>query len=115
MRDILRNGARTTLPHLRFASANIYQNIHSPKGSCKKNGENARTSRPNHAREADVFRPANDGSPPAERIKTGKKQMLQPLGIVKPAPNFADVQTELYERLSRKIRPASPAPIPETL
>lgn len=41
--------------------------------------------------------------------------MLQPLGIVKPAPNFADVQTELYERLSRKIRPASPAPIPETL
>jgi len=74
----------------------------------QKNGENARTSRPNHAREADVFRPA-------ERIKTRKKQALQPLGIVKPAPNFADVQTELYERLPRKIRPASPAPIPETL
>ncbi len=55
------------------------------------------------------------GRPPAERIKTRKKQALQPLGIVKPAPNFADVQTELYERLPRKIRPASPAPIPETL
>ena len=55
------------------------------------------------------------GRPPAERIKTRKKQALQPLGIVKPATNFADVQTELYERLPRKIRPASPAPIPETL
>jgi hypothetical protein len=86
-----------------------------PKVLAKKNGENARTSRPNHAREADVFRPANDGSPPAERIKTRKKQALQPLGIVKPAPNFADVQTEPYERLPRKIRPANPAPIPETL
>ena len=55
------------------------------------------------------------GRPPAERIKTRKKQSLQPLGIVKPAPNFADVQTELYERLTRKIRLASPAPIQETL
>ena len=55
------------------------------------------------------------GRPPAERIKTRKKQALQPLGIVKPAPNFADVQTELYERLPRKIRLASPAPSPETL
>ena len=55
------------------------------------------------------------GRPPAERIKTRKKQALQPLGIVKPAPNFADVQTELYERLPRKIRLASSAPIPETL
>ena len=55
------------------------------------------------------------GRTPAERIKTRKKQALQPLGIVKPAPNFADVQTELYERLPRKIRLASPAPIPETL
>lgn len=56
------------------------------------------------------------GRPPAERIKTRKKQALQPLGIVKPAPNFADVQTGPHERLlPRKIRPASPAPIPETL